>query len=320
MDRIRGLRERPAWYLELPLLIGGYLLFGVARAGLDRGDPTATRDAVLVHSVEQMLHIAVESSLNTGSLEYPLVIYSTGYFYRLCLIAVPAVLIWLYLRWPARYRCLRTVLVVTTLLDLPLVWLFPESPPRFSLDGIVDYVATYDIVGGAGLREARSGVNLLAAMPSMHVAWTTWCAYAVWSVLRRRRPTTAWLAWLYPVLTSLVVLATGHHYVLDIAAGIALVAVAVVVTRWLVSRAVFPGFTGASTRGWLRVEQDLGQATRPMLRASEASLPAQDDPTAIGQLAFTCAHCGQAIASNTCRSLAPLAGFRAVTHEIRPSR
>jgi membrane-associated phospholipid phosphatase len=144
---------------------------------------------------------------------------------------VPAILVWLYTRRLAHYRYLRTVLVVTTLIDLPLVLAFPEAPPRFALDGIVDYMATYDILGGVGSRIPRPGVNALAAMPSMHVAWTTWCAYAVWSALGPHRPRAAWLAWLFPVVTALVVLATGHHYVLDILGGTAVVAIAVWVTR-----------------------------------------------------------------------------------------
>ena len=179
MDWFRG---RRAWYVEAALLVAGYLLFGAARAGVDRGDPTATDNALLVERVERTVHIAVEYPLNQAMLGNPGLIYVTGYYYRLCLLAVPAILIWVYLRRPARYRYLRTVLVITTLLDLPLVFLFPESPPRFALAGVVDYMASYDILSGAGSRVARSGVNLLAAMPSMHIAWTTWCAYAVWSV------------------------------------------------------------------------------------------------------------------------------------------
>ncbi|WP_144126920.1 phosphatase PAP2 family protein [Catellatospora sichuanensis] len=233
MDSFRLQRQRPRWYLEVAPLLGGYLLFGLVRAAIDRGDPAATDNAVLVQRLEQALHIAVEYPLNQLMLDRPLAIHLTGYFYRLCLIAVPAILIWLYISWPERYRHLRTVLVVTTLLDLPLVWLYPEAPPRFALDGIVDYMATYDILFSAASRHPRPGVNLLAAMPSMHVAWTTWCAYAVWSVVREHSPRGAWLAWLFPLLTAFVVLVTGHHYVLDVLAGMAVVAFAVQLTRWM---------------------------------------------------------------------------------------
>jgi hypothetical protein len=225
-------RERPVWFVEGLLLVGGYVAFGLVRSAVDRGNPAATDNARFVQRLEQTLHVAVEYPFNHAVLEHPIAVYGTGYFYRLCILAVPAVLIWLYARHPARYRYLRNVLVVATLIDLPLVWLFPESPPRFAQNGIVDYIADHNIVGGASLRDPNAGLNLLAAMPSMHIAWTSWSAYAVFVALRRRHPRAAWLAWLFPVLTAFVVLATGHHYVLDIVAGVAVLAVAIALTRW----------------------------------------------------------------------------------------
>ncbi|MBB4963433.1 phosphatase PAP2 family protein [Saccharothrix violaceirubra] len=223
-------RERPLWYFEVPLLIAGYFLFGLIRAAVDRGDPAATDNALRVQRLERFLHIAIEYPLNQAMLDHPVAIHATGYFYRLSILAVPVVLIWLYLTRPARYGRLRTVLVVTMLLDLPFVWLYPEAPPRFALAGIVDYMATYDILFSAESRIPRPGVNLLAAMPSMHVAWTTWCGYAVWSALRERAPRLSLFAWVFPLLTALVVLVTGHHYVVDIVAGVTLVGVSIGLT------------------------------------------------------------------------------------------
>jgi membrane-associated phospholipid phosphatase len=236
MSSLRLERKRPAWYLEVPLLAGGYIVFGLVRAAIDRGDPAATNHAMLVQRLEQILQIAVEYPLNHAMLAHPVGIYVTGYFYRLCVIAVPAILIWLYISRSKHYSPLRNILAVTMLLDLPIVWLFPEAPPRFAQNGIVDYMATYDILYGAASRTPSSAVNLLAAMPSMHVAWTTWCAYAAWSVLRQRSPRGAWLVWLFPLLTAFVVLVTGHHYVLDILAGSTLVAVAIQLTRFVTHR------------------------------------------------------------------------------------
>ena len=225
-------RERPVWFVEALLLVGGYFAFGVVRSAVDRGNPAATGNALSVQRLEHTLHLAVEHPLNQAVLGQPIAIYGTGYFYRLCVLAVPTVLIWLYVRHPGRYRYLRTVLVVATLIDLPLVWLFPESPPRFAQSGIVDYIADYDILGGASLRDPNSGLNLLAAMPSMHIAWTSWSAYAVFLALRGHHPRAAWLAWLFPLLTAFVVLVTGHHYVLDVVAGVAVLAAAIALTRW----------------------------------------------------------------------------------------
>jgi membrane-associated phospholipid phosphatase len=221
------------WYVEFPLIVAGYLVFGLVRAALDPGAPGATNTAEFVQRLEQALTIDVEYSLNHAMLGHPVAIYLTGYFYRLCVLAVPAILVWLYVSRRDRYGELRTVLVVMTLLDLLFVWLVPESPPRLAQAGIVDHMADADILGAAASRTPSQTLNISGAMPSMHVAWTTWCAFAVFSVLRQRYPRAAWLVWLFPALVAFVVLVTGHHYVLDVVAGVALFAVvASSVRRW----------------------------------------------------------------------------------------
>ncbi|MEV0675019.1 phosphatase PAP2 family protein [Actinosynnema sp. NPDC050436] len=223
--------KRFAWYVEAPLLVVGYFAFGLARAAVDRGDPAATDNALLVQGLERFLRIAVEQPLNQAMTGHPVAIHLTGYFYRLSVVAVPIILIWLYLTKKEHYGRLRTALVVMMLADVLLVWAFPEAPPRFAQPGIVDHLAEYDILFSAESRVPRPGVNLLAAMPSMHVAWTTWCGYALWSTLRAHRPRLAWAAWAFPALTAIVVLVTGHHYVLDILAGVSLVAFGLVVAK-----------------------------------------------------------------------------------------
>ena len=51
----------------------------------------------------------------------------------------------------------------------------------------------------------------------MLVAWAVWCALALYPVLRHRALRV--LAAAYPVMTTLVVVATGNHYFLDALAG-----------------------------------------------------------------------------------------------------
>ncbi|WP_328807740.1 phosphatase PAP2 family protein [Nonomuraea antri] len=70
-------------------------------------------------------------------------------------------------------------------------------------------------------------------MPSMHVGWSLWCAYAVWCALRATRPRLAWLAWSFPLGMTAVVLTTGNHYVLDVAGSVLLLAAAIgVASLW----------------------------------------------------------------------------------------
>jgi len=64
-------------------------------------------------------------------------------------------------------------------------------------------------------------------MPSLHVGLSLWCAYAAWSVLRAGHPRLALLPWMFPLLMAADVLATGNHYVLDVAGSIVLLAASI---------------------------------------------------------------------------------------------
>ena len=55
--------------------------------------------------------------------------------------------------------------------------------------------------------------NQYAAMPSLHIGWSTWCAIALWPLLRRRW--TKVLVLLYPATTLFCIVVTANHYWLD---------------------------------------------------------------------------------------------------------
>ena len=60
--------------------------------------------------------------------------------------------------------------------------------------------------------------NQYAAMPSLHIGWSTWCAIAVWPLLRRRW--TKCLVLLYPAATLFGIVVTANHYWIDGVGGI----------------------------------------------------------------------------------------------------
>lgn len=60
--------------------------------------------------------------------------------------------------------------------------------------------------------------NQYAAMPSLHIGWSTWCAFAMWPLLRRRRAKAAML--LYPALTLTCIIVTANHFWLDGVGGL----------------------------------------------------------------------------------------------------
>ena len=55
--------------------------------------------------------------------------------------------------------------------------------------------------------------NQYAAMPSMHIGWSTWCAVAMWPLLRRRWQRA--VVFLYPLATLFCIIVTANHYWID---------------------------------------------------------------------------------------------------------
>ena len=128
-------------------------------------------------------------------------------------------IVWLFRRFPDRYAQWRTTLAVTTALALFGFAFFPLLPPRLlhSSYGFVDTLKEY-----GGLWSFDSGAmskvsNQYAAMPSLHFAWSAWCALVLVPTLQRR-----WLKVLaasYPVLTLFAIVVTANHYWIDAVGG-----------------------------------------------------------------------------------------------------
>jgi hypothetical protein len=85
--------------------------------------------------------------------------------------------------------------------------------------------------------------NQYAAMPSVHIAWATWTAFALGP--RLKNPVASALAWAYPVTTFVVIIITANHYIIDAVAGLAILGIgwvlAGVVTRAGRGNPVEPG-------------------------------------------------------------------------------
>jgi hypothetical protein len=90
-------------------------------------------------------------------------------------------------------------------------WVAPyDSDDTF---GFVDSLAE---VGGPWSFESdtmKSISNQYAAMPSLHIGWSSWCAFALYPLARRKRTRIALL--LYPAATLFCIVVTANHYWLD---------------------------------------------------------------------------------------------------------
>src|SRR5690606_14984578 len=93
--------------------------------------------------------------------------------------------------------------------------------------------------------------NQYAAMPSMHIGWSAWCAFVLVPLLRRR-----WLRALviaYPIVTLFDIIVTGNHWWIDGPAGLACLGlgylVAFAATRWYERRRGLDTAAAAPDRG-----------------------------------------------------------------------
>jgi hypothetical protein len=90
-------------------------------------------------------------------------------------------------------------------------------PPGGSF-GFIDTLAQYGGLWSFGSGGMANVSNQYAAMPSLHIGWSTWCAVAMWPLLRRRWQRVAVL--LYPLVTLFCIVVTANHFFLDGAGGL----------------------------------------------------------------------------------------------------
>jgi len=215
--------------VEVATIVIGYLGYALVRLAVKASHTSAFAHAAQLWRAERATHLDIEPSLNHLAAAHPALAEAAGYYYGLLNFTItPLVLAWLYLRRPAAFGPLRSALVLSTTAANLVFWTWPAAPPRFAVPGMTDVLDRYHILGAGDPHGPDGLVNLYAAMPSLHVAWAAWCAAAVVIATRGR-----WrhLAWLYPAATTFVVLASANHFVLDVAAGLAVMALGLLATR-----------------------------------------------------------------------------------------
>lgn len=227
--------------------------FGSSGGG-DIVDPTAAfNHAKAVITVQERLGLYFEPHLQQWYLDLPArglirlwnIFYGTAHF-----LMTGAVLIWCYRRRPDIYPKWRNTLAFTTLCALIGFASFSLMPPRLLDDpGIYggcqqyapeaaaavpddaheapgcdryDFVDTLAVDGG-WLSFGQEGVadvsNQWAAMPSLHIGWSTWTMLVMLAIARRRWVRA--LAIVYPFLTLFCILVTANHYWIDAVGGLA---------------------------------------------------------------------------------------------------
>lgn len=274
-----GAGYRLRWWREVLYIVLVYLAysfvrnqFGSASGGLITAEP-AYDNAVRVIELQQQLGLYFEPGLQEWYLDLPAnglirfwnVLYGLAHF-----VVAAAALIWMFRSRPDRYRLWRNTLAFTTLLALVGFAAFSLMPPRLLDDpgtyggcqvyaesaelpeepgappcdeyGFVDTIDVYGGWASFGSDEMAQVSNQFAAMPSMHIGWSMWCAFVIFPLARRKVARS--LAIMYPVVTLFDIIVTANHYWIDAAGGAVCLGVgyliARLVTPWFEARVVTP--------------------------------------------------------------------------------
>lgn len=250
--------HRVFWWKEALIVIAFYLVyswtrnqFGSSRIAADGVPENAFHNAERVIEWERFVGLYHEESIQELFLSSRWLVqvmntyYGTAHF--IVTIAVFALLFW---KRPGVFPQWRNTLAIMTALAITGFALFPLMPPRL-LDkpcpvqddgnyggsciesryrpdgggfGYVDTLAEYGGPWSFDSDQMANISNQYAAMPSLHIGWSTWCAVGVWPLLRRRWQRVAVLG--YPLVTMFCIVVTANHYWLDGVGGLLIFAVA----------------------------------------------------------------------------------------------
>ena len=201
---------------QLALFFAAYLLYTAGRwvthAQLDQ----ATQHARWIVRQEERLGLAVELAIQDALAGGPAMWLLSSIYLAAQLAVLPGALIYLYNRAPSVYRRLRDTVLATWAIAIPVYALFPVAPPRLAGLGMADTVSRQAAVGLTG--RSTMFYNELAAVPSLHCGFAV--AIGIALAAAAQRSWTKALALLWGPLVCLSVVATGNHYVFDIAAGL----------------------------------------------------------------------------------------------------
>ncbi|MEV5276682.1 phosphatase PAP2 family protein [Streptomyces sp. NPDC051994] len=220
--RLRGLRlpRRPRIWFEVLLIAVSYWVYSLIRNAVPEQKAQALKNADWIWSTEHRLGIAVEQSINHAVDSVTWFIIGMNYYYAtLHFIITIGVLVWLFRSHPGRYAASRLALFATTGVALVGYYFFPLAPPRLMNGGhFIDTVLVHHTWGSMASGDLKNMSNQYAAMPSMHIGWSTWCGLTIFALASA--PWARILGLLYPAATLIVIVSTANHFWLDAVGGL----------------------------------------------------------------------------------------------------
>lgn len=212
---------------ELALYLSAYLVY-LGLSKMFGNHDLAVENAERVITAEQSLGIFWETSWQAAAIDigsWPVIasnlIYVVTY---MPLILVMATV--LFLKDRGRYYYYRRLMFISLAIALVVFAAYPMAPPMDTTGfGFVDTFREY---GPASYLDSdfTFARNSIAAMPSMHFAWTL--AFGIMFLTSRTRWVKIFSV-LYPGITLYAIIVSGQHFFLDAAAGTGLLAITYII-------------------------------------------------------------------------------------------
>src|SRR3954454_1048212 len=221
---------------QLGLFVLAELSYEAVRGIADGARATAFVNGQNVIDFEQGTHTFFEPNIQSVFIDHRWIIDFANFMYMNShFVVTTAFLVWLYLFRNSSFYFVRNMFMVAMGLAIVGYALVPTMPPRlFPNEHLVDTITKYAQVNhDSGL--VKLFVNPYAAIPSMHVAFST--MIGVTGVLISRRTITKVLWAAYPVLVFWVVIVTANHFWIDGAAGLLVASLSALAARQILARA-----------------------------------------------------------------------------------
>src|SRR5215218_6584586 len=219
---------------QLSLFVFAELCYEAVRGVADGARAQAMVYGQNVIDFEKGIHTFFEPGFQKIFLDHRWMIDLANFMYMNShFVVTTAFLVWLYLFRNQHFYFVRNMFLVAMGLAVVGYALLPTAPPRMFgefTDTITDYA---QVNHDSAL--VKVFINPFAAIPSMHVAFSTMIGVTGILISRHKLTKIAWAA--YPLLVFWVVVVTANHFWIDGAAGLVVAVLSALAAREVLARA-----------------------------------------------------------------------------------
>lgn len=227
----RFLSARHGRMVEAGIAVGGLAAYNLVRARHMADRQVAVANARRIAGWERRVGLLVEHRVQRALVRGPASRTLLGAAYVASqVVALPLALRMAFNRGYTAYPALRTMALISWAAGVAWYARRPVAPPR-----MLPELGVHDTVSEGFIRMEspliRAFYNPYAAMPSLHVGLAPVVAWSMWA--STTSPLLRAAAVAYPPAIAATVVATGQHFIADIAGGIA-----VVLPAWAIARRI----------------------------------------------------------------------------------